>query len=102
MTRNYWLADKRRERDRRKGIRSLGELYEPYARSINIPFKVGEVLAIMVGERLTKHLSKGKVFRWNTSKSFLFFFFFVIKIFHAFYPILLSRNISNDFDVNGD
>lgn len=61
----------------------------------------------MVGERLTKHLSKGKVLRWNTSKiyngkSFLFFFFFVIKIFHAFYPIFLSRNISNDFDVNGD
>lgn len=81
MTRNYWLADKRRERNRRKGIRSLGELYEPYARSINIPFKVGEVLAIMVGERLTKHLSKGKVLRWNTSKiyngkSFLFFFVF--------------------------
>lgn len=50
MTRNYWLIDKR---DRRKGIRSSG-LCEPYARSMSIPFKVGEVLAIMVGERLSK------------------------------------------------
>lgn len=56
-TRNYyyWLvSDKRWKRDRRKGIHSSG-LYEPYARSMNIPFKVGEeVLAIMVGESLSK------------------------------------------------